>query len=172
MGSKIEKILFIAILIVSVIPFFFKINDFESKDRVIQSTKSSEIVDFTEYDINKSSLKLTLVSTLAEEKNNLWYLTKPKITNDEIKSLTSKRAISRGKKIEFIDNVKLYKKDGKKYFSQRAIYDTVTKVIVTPDNFLISKEYDLVRGINMEYDTQKQETKAKNVKGTFILKNR
>jgi LPS export ABC transporter protein LptC len=172
MGIKIEKLLIVAIAIVAILPYFFKVNNFESQNRVIKATKSSEIIDFVEYDINSTSQVYKLYGKKAEEIGDLWYLTNPKIVNSEIESLISKRAISKGDNIEFINDVKLVKVDGKKYSSQRAIYNIKTKIITTPNKFLISKEYDMVKGNGMKYNTSKQETKAKNVKATFKIKDR
>ena len=172
MGRRLELLLLVIVIGLIFIPFFLKVSNFEKEDRVVESKKSTELRDFVQYDINKSAIEFTLVSPKAEEYGEVWYLTSPKITTDDIKSLTSKYSIAKGKDIEFIENVKLIKKDGKKYFSQRAIYNTDTRVVRTPDRFKISKEYDMVHGVDMEYFTDKKETKAKNVKAVFILKNR
>jgi len=172
MGRRLEIILIIFVIFLAILPQFFKISNFEKKDRVITAQKSREIKDFTEYDINKTGIEFVLSSPQAQEYNDLWYLTNPKIKTPDITSLTSKYSIAKGNNIEFIENVKMVKKDGKKYYSQRAIYNTITKVIKTPERFKISKEYDMVNGINMEYFSTKKETKAKDVKAVFILKNR
>ncbi len=172
MGRRLEIILIVFVIILALLPQFFKISDFEKSDRVISSQKSREIKDFTEYDINATDVEFVLNSPHAEEFGEIWYLKKPKIVTNEIKSLTSKYSIAKDNNIEFIENVKMVKPDGKKYFSQRAIYNTITKVIKTPERFKISKEYDMVNGVNMEYFSTKKETKAKDVKAVFILKNR
>jgi hypothetical protein len=172
MGRRLEGILLLLLLFIVVLPFTFKIDDFEKENRVISSNKSTEIRDFIQYDINSTAIEYTLKSLSAEEMGDIWYLKYPKITNNEIKSLTSTYSIARGENIEFINNVKLLKLDGKRYLSNRAIYNTTTKVIKTPAKFKISKEYDMVNGINMEYFSATKETKAKNVKATFILKRK
>lgn len=170
MGHKLEYFLIVLIFFLAMTPNFFKVKEFEKRDRVIEAQKDTEISNFTQYDINQTSIEYKLKSPLAQELGDIWFLMFPEITNEKIKRLTSTYAILRGKNIEFIENVKLLKYDGKIYNSQRAIYNTVTKVVLTPERFNIIKEYDMVNGVNMEYFTNTKETKAKNVKATFILK--
>jgi len=172
MGRKLEIVLFLLLLFIILLPFSFKINDFEKSDRVISSQKSTEIKDFIQYDINNTGVEYTLKSLSAEELGDIWYLKYPKIVNNEIKSLISTYAIAKGNNIEFIDNVEMLKYDGKKYLSKRAIYNTITKVVTTPAKFEILKKNDVIKGVNMEYFSTTKETKAKNVKAIFILKNK
>ena len=170
MGHRLEYFLAIVLLAVLATPSFLKVDKFKNENRVVSSNKSTEIKDFTQYDINRTSIEYRLTANLAEKRGDSWYLANPEIINGDIKSLRAKRSVSKGNKITFIDNVLMVKNDGKRYNSQKAIYDTETKVVTTPDRFTISKEYDMVNGVNMKYNSVTKETKAKNVKATFVLK--
>ena len=170
MGRRVEIFLvmiFIALLFIS---YSFVSSSNENKSINIESKKSTELSNFTQYDINKTDIEYKLSSPYAEEIGDVWYVKSPKISNEQIKLLKSDFAVAKGKIIEFIKNVVMLKKDGKKYNSQKAIYNSITKVVLTPDRFNISKEYNMVNGINLEYFSDRQVTKAKNVKATFILK--
>jgi len=174
MGSRIEKILLFLIVIIATIPFFFKYNNHTAvttkKVNSVKNKKSSEFIDFIKYQVGKKELSYKLSAKKAEEIGENWYVTNPKIVNKDIKSLTSKKAIVQKNDVKLIDDVKLYKVDGKSYLSKKAIYNLKTKVIKTPKKFTIFKEHDLVKGRNLEYDTLKKETKAKDVSGIFVIK--
>jgi len=172
MGSRLEINLVIALLIIGALPLFFKIDKLEQSNRVVESKKSTELTNFIEYDFNKTLLNFKLTSTHGEEIGNLWYLKKPEIVNKDIKSLSSERSVVRkGDNIELIKNVEMVKRDGKRYNSQRAFYHIKSRLVTTPERFTITKEYDMVNGIDMEYDTVKKITKAKKVKAIFRIKN-
>ncbi len=173
MGSRLELNLLALFLIVAILPFFFKVTKFEASDRVVGSKKSTELKDFIQYDFNSSSVNFKLTSTYGEEIDNIWYLKNPIVVNDTIQSLTSKKSIvKKSDNIEFIDDVVIVKRDGKIYNSQKAFYDIATKIVTTPDKFVIKTENsDIINGVNMEYDADKKITKAKQVKAVFKLKN-
>lgn len=168
MGTQVERILFIAIVISAIVAFVLVTKKYESV-KVVNNNKEVELNNFKEYDVNTTQLQSTLVATQAVEIDKIWFLQNPVITTDEIKFLRAKRSIAKGGIVEFLDDVEVLRKDGKRYSSQKAFYKIRTKEIITPDKFLISKEYDLIRGTGMTYDTAKNVTRAKDVNGTFIL---
>jgi len=172
MGSRLEGLLVVTIVILATIPYFFKEDDSSNMDKVVSSKKSTELTNFTQYDINSTNLNFTLTSIYGEEVAGLWYLTSPYITNSEIKSLVSKRAIvDKDSNMQLIKDVKMVKIDGKKYLSQKAIYNIKNKTIHTPDYFTITKSSDVVKGKHMVYDAKKMVTRAKKVKKKPVMKN-
>lgn len=172
MASKLELYLIVAIISLGALPLLFKIDNFEKVDKVIESKKSTELIDFTQYDFNTTTINFKLTSQYGEEIADIWYLKSPKVVNLDIKQLISKRAIvSKNNTIEFINSVELIKYDGKKYNSQRAFYNIKSRILTTPDKFTIFNEHDRVNGINMEYDAAKKITKAKKVRAIFKIKN-
>jgi len=170
MGRKLEAILLIAIILVGVVSFFIKINDKTyNKKGSFEKTKINNLI---EYEINKSALTHTLKAKSALEINNVWKLKKPKFTNENIKELTSKESVINNKKMIFTEDVKVIKKDGIIYKSQKAIYDTKNKKLITPKNFVINRQNDIVKGKELFYDANKKITTAKDVNGTFKIKKK
>ena len=170
MGSKVERVLFISILAVSVLVFYLTTKKY-TETKMVSNEKSIELNNFIEYDINSSSLLSTLLSDQAYQINNIWFLTKPVVTTDTIEYLKSKRALSKNGVIEFIDNVRVLQRDGKKYASDKSFYSIHTKKIITPGKFVLSNLSHKMQGVEMEYDIKTKVTRAKNVKGFFKIKN-
>jgi len=167
MGSKIEKVLFIFILITAVTSFFLVTAKYEHVQKVVQNKKSTELNEFTEYDVNQTALMSTLQAKQAYERNNIWFLSNPVVSTDKIEYIKAKRALAKSGIVEFIDKVKTLQRDGKKYFSNKVFYKIRTKEIVTPGNFIILNEFENMQGASMVYDTDKEVTRAKNVKAVF-----
>ncbi len=171
MGSKIEYILIAAIAFVALLPLGIKISNKSLAPKKLEQ-KSSEINNFTEFEINSTNLQHTLKAKSAEEINEKWYLKEPNVTTDKIKSLSSKRSIADSNKIEFFDKVVAKKVDGTIYRSEHAIYDLKKKKLDTPKKFTIKRGSDIVRGVNLQYDVKSKVTRAKDVNGTFKLKEK
>jgi len=170
MGRRVEYILILAIFVALAIPHFISSsNNIEKKEKEVPN-KSSEINNFTEYEINSTKLQHILRAKSAQEVNKKWYLKEPNITTDKLKSLSSKSSIATSNKIEFYDNVVAIKADGVVYKSSKAIYNTKTKMLVTPKKFTINRTTDIVTGKDLHYDAKNKITKAKDVNGTFVLK--
>jgi len=170
MGRRVEYILIIAIILVLIIPFTIKIKkSIVKKDNKI-TKKSSELNNFTEYEINATTLQHTIKASKAEEIKKSWHLKNVEVTTDKIESLNAKRAIVKSDKLELYDNVVAKKRDGTIYKSQKATYNTKNKQLITPEKFTIFRHTDIVKGRHLEYDANKKVTKAKDVNGTFVLK--
>jgi len=171
MGSKLEYILIVAIIIVALIPFSIEIKNPKKSNSV--ELKKSEVNNFIEYELNSTTLKHILQGKSAKEINeNNWYLVEPSMQTLEVKKLSAKSSIFNGKTIVFDKNVVLIKRDGLIYKSNRAIYDLKSKDIITPNSFEIKKSANIVKGKSLEYNPAKRVTKAKDVNGTFILKSK
>jgi hypothetical protein len=169
MGSKIERVVLVFIILVVALAYYLIGKKHESV-KVINAERTTELNDLVEYDINKTNIMAKLIASQAYQINGVWFLTKPVVSTDEIEYLKSDRSLAKNGIIQFLDNVMVQRKDGKYYTSDKTFYKIKTKKIITPSKFMISKEYDLIRGASMVYDTATQTTKAKNVTGTFILK--
>ncbi len=169
MGSRVEKILIVSIIIVMILAFFL-VNQKFSNTKIAKNEKSIELNNFIEYDINRSSLMSTLLANQAYQIESIWFLADPIVSTDEIEYLKSKRALAKSGIIEFIDNVRVLQRDGKRYKSDKSFYNIRSKKIITPGKFVISNLNHIMQGISMEYDTVTETTKAKNVKGLFIIK--
>jgi len=169
MGRRVELFLILAIAIVVLIPFGINIKNSQTKASKIEE-KSSEINNFIEYEINATNLQHTLRATRAQEVNAKWHLQEPNITTDKIKSLSSNSSIVSNKNIIFTENVVAIKRDGTVYKSNKAIYNTKNRKLTTPDKFTITRKVDIVTGKELNYNAKTKVTKAKNVKGTFVLK--
>ncbi len=167
MGSKIEKITFIIIIITAVVAYFLATAKFTKVEKVVENKKSTELNDFIEYDINTTALMSILRAKQAYERDQIWFLTNPIVSTDKIEYIKSKRALAKSGIVEFIDKVKTLRRDGKKYYSNKVFYKIRTKEIVTPGNFIVIKEFNKMRGASMVYDTDKEVTRAKNVKAVF-----
>ena len=170
MGRRVEYILILAIAAVLIIPYFIKVDVKNRANDTNSFNKSSEINNFTEYEINATKLQHTLKAQSAQEKNKKWYLKKPNIKTDKINSLTSDTSLATPNKIEFSGNVVAIKADGTIYKSNKAIYNTKTKMLITPKKFTINREVDIVSGKDLHYDSTQKITKAKDVNATFVLK--
>lgn len=170
MGRRVEYILLLAILAVLAIPYFVNLDskNLNRDNRV--NNKSSEINNFIEYDINATKLQHTLKAKSAQEVNQKWYLKNPRITTDKLKSLSSKKSVASSETIDFYDNVVAIKADGTVYKSNKATYNTKTKILTTPKKFTINRHIDIVTGKDLHYDAEQKITKAKDVNGTFVLK--
>ena len=169
MGHKLEKILLLSILLLSILPFTIHINS-NNRDVVKKNSKESEFSNFVEYEINSTNLQQTLTGKKAVKIDDNWYLKHPNIKTQNIKKLSANRSIVTQKSIEFIDNVEVIKADGVKYKSNRAIYNRKNQDILTPNSFTINRVSDIVKGKKLYYDTKNKITKAKDVNGTFVLK--
>ncbi len=171
MGSKLEYLLILLILIVLSIFFIFD-NSFENKKtNQFLTQKESEINNFILYEINASNLLYKLKAKKAFKIKKNWYLTKPIIKNSKIKYLISKQAIYYKDKILFIKDVNLLKEDNTTYSSQKAIYFTKKKELLTPKNFIITKNRIKIRGKKLIYQFEKNITKAKDVEAIIKLKD-
>lgn len=169
MGSRIESVVLVVIVLSAALAYYL-IGKKQENVKVVSTEKSTELNDLIEYDINRTNIMAKLVASQAYEINGVWFLAKPVVSTDEIEYLKSDRSLAKNGIIQFLDNVVVQRKDGKYYTSDKTFYKIKTKEIITPSKFMISKEYDLIRGASMVYDTATQTTKAKNVTGTFILK--
>ena len=170
MGRRVEFILILAIMAVFAIPYFVNF-DSKSTDKVKKvNSKSSEINNFIEYDINATKLQHTLKAKSAQEVNQKWYLKEPIIITDKLKSLSSKSSVASSEVIDFYDNVVAIKSDGTVYKSNIATYNIKTKMLTTPKKFTINRHVDIVTGKDLHYDAEHKITKAKDVNGTFVLK--
>jgi hypothetical protein len=169
MGNKIEYILAAIIVVITAVSLNIDIKS-QPKKESKKETKSSEINNFTEFEINSTSLLHTLKATNAYQKRKKWYIKDANISNKEIKSLTAKESVYSQKKIILKKDVKAVKRDGIIYKSQKAIYNTDSKELVTPDRFIINSKVDIVRGKELKYNAKERATRAKDVNGTFILK--
>ena len=170
MGRRVEYILILAIMVVLVIPYFINLDTQSQNKSKKTSNKSTEINNFIEYEINATKLQHTLKAKNAQEIKKKWYLKNPNIKTDKLESLSSKSSIASSKKIEFYTNVVAVKVDGTVYKSNKATYNTKTKMLTTPKKFTINRYVDIVTGNNLHYDAKRKITKAKDVNGTFVLK--
>ncbi len=169
MGSKLEYILVVAIVIVALIPFGIEIKNPKSSKEV--TTKRSEVNNFIEYELNATTLKHILKGKSAKElKEDNWFLVEPKMETSELNTLSAKNSIFNGKTIEFNKDVVAIKRDGTIYKSSKAIYELKSKNLITPKEFTIRRNVDIVRGKDLEYNPKERVTKAKDVNGTFVLK--
>lgn len=171
MGSRIERVIFILVIVAGVVGYMLVVKKYNTHKAVDNSQKSTELNDFTEYDINRTNLMSTLIAKQAFEINEMWFLSYPIVTTDKIAFIKSKRALSKSGIVEFIDDVKTLRRDGKQYFSDKVFYKVRTKEIVTPGDFLVIREFQKMRGTSMVYDTDAEATRAKNVNATFKIKN-
>jgi hypothetical protein len=171
MGSKIERVVLVFIIVATVIGYLLINKKYNTEAEVDNSQRSTELNDFTEYDINRTNLMATLTAQQAFKLNEVWFLSYPIVTTDKIAYVKSKRALSKKGIVEFIDNVKTLRRDGKQYFSNKVFYKVRSKEIVTPGEFLVIKEFQKMRGTSMVYDTDAEATRAKNVNATFKIKN-
>jgi len=169
MGKKVELTLFAIVALMLLIAINIEIKNDPYKN-IQPNKKSSEINNFTQFEVNATSLLHTLKATNAYEINKKWHIKDANITNSNIKSLTAKKSVYTQDKIILQDNVKAIKYDGLIYKSQKAIYNTKNKELKTPENFTIKRNVDIVSGKELFYDTKNKVTKAKDVNGTFILK--
>ncbi len=170
MGRRVEYILILAILTALIIPYFISSNSNSSKKRQEVVNKSSEINDFTEYEINSTKLQHTLKAKKAEEVDKKWYLKEANITTDKIESLSSKNSILTANRVEFRNNVVAVKVDGTIYKSNNATYNFKTKTLITPKKFTINRHVDIVSGKDLQYNAKHKITKARDVNATFVLK--
>ena len=170
MGRRVEYILILAIVVVLAIPYFVNLDSKNVDNLKKANNKSSEINNFIEYDINATKLQHTLKAKSAQEVDQKWYLEKPIITTDKLKSLSSKSSVATSEAIDFYDNVVAIKVDGTIYKSNIATYNTKTKMLTTPKKFTINRHVDIVTGKDLHYDAKHKITKAKDVNGTFVLK--
>ncbi len=169
MGSRVEKVLLGSIVIVALLAYFLANKQFENTV-VAKNEKSIELNSLIEYDINQSGLISILIANKAYEINEIWYLAKPFVTTKEIEYLKAKRALAKNGIIEFLDDVRVLHRDGKRYASDKSFYNIRTKKIITPGEFVIKNFSHIMQGVSMEYDTVTETTKAKNVKGVFTIK--
>ena len=169
MGTKVERVFFILIIFASAFAYILVNKKYTNKSKAIGTQKTIELNNFIEYDINATKLLSTLKSQQAYQLNQIWFLKEPIVSTDEIKYLKSKRALSKRGIVEFIDDVRIVRRDGKKYFSNKTFYKIDAKEVVTPDKFKMLKEFEKIEGVSMVYDTQKEITKAKNVKAVFKM---
>ena len=171
MGRKIELTLLALIVVVGLISTFIKVDNTKSYSKN-SDKKSNEILNFTEYEINQTSLIHTLKGKSAQEFKDVWKLKEPNFSNDKITKLTSKESIVTKDKMIFTNKVNVIKKDGVVYNSNKAIYNTKTKELTTPNEFTITRNVDIVKGKKLFYDAKTKITKAKDVNGTFKLKKK
>ncbi len=170
MGIKLEWI-FVAVIMIFLSIFFI----FDQNKKSIQKAKSYipkeiEINNFTAYDINRSTIKQQIKAKNALKQQNSWYLKDANISNEDIKSLTSKQAIYKDNKFIFIGNVVGIKKDGTIYKSDEAIYNLKDLKFYTDKNFIIEKNGAIVYGKRLFYDKKLKITKAKDINSTIKLK--
>jgi len=170
MGSRVEYFLVAAIAVVALISINSHVEEPKQKSAKVKNQKTSEISNFTEFEINSTNLLHTLKAKNAYEVKKKWYIKDVNITNNSIKSLTAKNSIYAQNKIVLKKDVKVVKKDGIEYTSNKAIYNTNSKVLVTPKKFTIKRAVDIVKGKNLIYNAKEKATTAKDVNGTFILK--
>ncbi len=169
MGSRVEKVLFISIIIVAILVYFL-VNQKFTNTKIAKNEKSIEISNFIEYDINRTHLMSTLLAKQAYQIDGIWFLAKPFVSTDEIEYLKSQRALAKSGIIEFLDDVRVLQRDGKRYESNKSFYNIRSKKIITPGEFVISNLSHIMQGVSMEYDVATETTKAKNVKGVFTIK--
>jgi len=169
MGSRVEYVLILAISIVLLIPFVIDI-DSSKNAKTAAGNKSSELNNFIEYEINATKLQHTLKASKAEQIKENWHLNSVEIKTDKLKSVKANSAIVKPQKIELNKNVVAVKQDGTIYKSQKAVYDKKSKELITPENFTITRKVDIVKGKKLEYISDKNITKAKDVNATFVLK--
>jgi hypothetical protein len=170
MGSRVEYILAATVGLL----FLLLLTTSSKQEQKIKpkkvNSRSSEINDFIEYEINSTSLLHTLKAKNAYQKSKKWYIEDANITNKAIKSLTAKKSVYSEDKIILTKDVKAVKRDGVVYKSEKAIYNTKTKELVTPKSFTINRSVDIVKGRELKYNAKERATRAKDVNGTFILK--
>jgi hypothetical protein len=169
MGKRVELILFAIIVLIVLIALNVKVKNSPYKN-ISVSKKSSEINNFTEYEINASTILHTLNAKNAYESKGKWHIKDINISNKEIKSLTAKESVYAKDKIVLSKDVKAVKNDGMEYRSNKAIYKTKIKELITPNNFTIKRKVDIVRGKELIYKAKEKATFAKDVNGTFVLK--
>ncbi len=173
MERKLELILsfFIILLLITI---YFTLHSkkafFQKKVTQNQESIKSEINNFLAYEVNKSSLLEKIKGKKAIELENYWKLKEANISANNIKSLFSKYSIYKDNKFIFYNNVTAIKNNGMIYKSQTAIYNAINKQLITPSNFFIESNTSNVKGEHLLYNLEKNETKAKNVKGTLLLK--
>ena len=169
MGSRVEYFLVAVIVLIAIISFNSNIKPLKV-EKSYKNLKSSEINEFTEFEINATELLHTLKAKNAYEENKKWYIKDINITNSSIKSLTAKNSVYDQNRIILNNDVKVLKKDGIEYSSQKAIYNTNSKRLLTPNKFIIKREVNIVKGKELIYNAKEKATTAKDVNGTFILK--
>jgi len=170
MGIKLEWFFVLVIAIFLSIFFIFDQNKKSIQKAKSFTPKEIEINNFIAYDINKSAIKHQIRAKNAIKQNNNWYLKDTNISSDDIKSLTSKKAIYQGDKFIFLDNVVGIKKDGTIYKSNEAIYNVKTLKFYTNKNFILEKNGSIVYGKKLFYDKKLKITKAKDINSTIKLK--
>jgi len=170
MGKRVELILLLVIVVITLIALNVKVKGNSSYKNIKYSKKTSEVNNFTEFEINATTLLHTLNATNAYEESGKWHIKDVNISNKEIKSLTAKKSIYSKDKIVLTKDVEAIKRDGMVYKSQKAIYKTKTKELITPNRFIITRKVDIVEGRKLIYKANQKATMAKDVYGTFVLK--
>ncbi len=173
MERKLELFLFLLLFIIGgvvLINLKKKNFSFSYSSKKTHENIKSEITNFLAYEINQSQLIERVRGEKALQLESYWHLQEANISTDNIKSLFSKHSIYKKNQFVFYNNVTAVKKNGIVYKSQTAIYNTQTRKLITPNSFYIDSNTSHVKGKLLIYDLEHNITRAKNVKGTFILK--
>jgi len=170
MGSKIEYIVALLAIIIVLFAKYVHIKPINA-DTQVATSKSIEFKDFTAYDINQTNINSIIKGSNAIKYSDKWVLKNPDITTKDIKRLTSKDANYTDKFLIFKNSVVAIKTDGTIYKSNYAKYNLKTDELFTPNKFQIAKKSDKVVGKELYYNKKDKITKAKDVNGSFKLKN-
>ena len=170
MGSKIEYIVALLIVFIVLVAKYVHINPINNT-HTNSNNKTIEFNNFVAYDLNSTTIKDIIKGKQAVKYSDKWILKEPKISTKDIKDISSKYAIYSKNFIVFKGNVTAVKKNGTILKSNYATYNLKKSELFTPKRFYLYKDKDKVTGKELFYDKKHKITKAKDVNGTFKLKN-
>jgi len=167
MGVRIEWILIV--MVVSIVLFSYNIN---IKNNTISNTilqKDLEFFDTTFREVNTTSTIYKLYTRYGVLQNKQLNIKHILYSDTNINYISAKNAVIYDNIVYLENDVKIYQKDGYKYFANEVIYNKKTKVLNIPTQFKAIMSQNEIIGINLQYDSNQKTLLASQLKAKLEL---
>jgi len=168
---NINGLLILILICLSMIYFLFepmKIKKINTKEVPLFS-----LGVFTLYELDRFGLTTLMKGTQASRYSDRYDVKNIDYT-DNAKEFSSNMKAKHGlykNEIVYLDgDVYFTRKDGLKYFSQKAVYNKKTDISISEVDYVANMGLNQVWGSYLRYDTKKEKIKAKNIYAIYEIK--
>jgi len=161
MGLKLELILIAFVAGFIILAMTVKISNANAVQK--HQTVELEFTNTTSIEVDINKTLSVLFSTYGIRDSGVLKLDNLRYHTDNIKLLKSKKGTLKGDKIYLDNNVVLNKEEGSDYYTDHAIYNKKTGILLVTAPFKAIMGENIMYGNTLRYDTNQKKAFATNV---------
>ena len=161
MGLKLEFLLVLFVVAILAMAMTVKISN--SHDDKKQQTVELEFTDTTTIEVDTNKTLSITYGTYGIRDAGILKIDNLRYHTDSIKLLRAKKGTLKGDKIYLDNNVIFNKEEGSDYYTDHAVYDKKTGMLLVTSPFKAVMDKNIMYGDTLRYDTKKKKVFATDV---------